>query len=110
MHGAGWNQEMVVLPRRPLSHISLGRKRSLGRLCASQIARNRGAIDTLVETEIDCGIFLSREHVVAFVLSVVHAKRLLDVFSQRMHLKTEVASAYRIEEVESNGEFVAEPA
>ena len=49
------------------------------------------------------------EHVVAFVLGVMHPKMVLDVFRQRMHLEREIATAHRVQKIETNGKFIAEP-
>src|ERR1017187_7444890 len=65
-------------------------------------------VNIFLQTEIDGRVRAGVEQVITFVLRVVHAEMVLDVFGQRMHLERQMATAHRVEKIEADGKFIAE--
>ncbi len=108
MDGACGNQKVIMLLRgQRLTYV--GGKRVTSGLRATQIVRHLLRIDAFLQSEIDAGSGLGIQQVVALILRVVHAELVLNVFSERMNLQRQIASAHCVEEVEADRKLCSKP-
>ncbi|MNT10880.1 hypothetical protein D3C72_1457330 [compost metagenome] len=108
MHRPSWDQEVIVFTRREAVHKTAIVERLFAPLGGRQIGHHRLRIGTVFHPQIHFGALLCRQNVIAFILGVMHAEMLLDVFRQRVHLEAEVLPADGIQQVKTDREFGAE--
>jgi len=99
------NKDVVVLSHRPTLSVLVSIKGSSSLLSRLKLRNHGTRVYSLFEAKVDMGVRLGIEHVVTFVLSVMHAKLFLNVLCQRVYLKGEVAPSHGVEEIKSNGKL-----
>src|ERR1700678_602362 len=87
MHGAGGNQKMIVLGGGKAIDEAIGVEGNLAILRFAELSGHRLRIGVCAQAEIDGGSWAGIEHVVAFVLGVVHAESVLNIFGERVDLE-----------------------
>ena len=106
---SGRDQEMIMLLSGDLVDELLRVKRRAALLCHLKLRDHIGDLYTLFQAQIYAGALFRVQNVIALVLRVSHAKIPMNIVGRRMHLQGQVLAADRIQEVESDGEFRAEP-
>ena len=111
MHGAGRNEEVIVLaaPASGCTYRSAGNGARPSRGAARRSRRIAAGSTPAFTPRYTRRIRPGVEQVVALVLRVVHPEVLLDVLGQRMDLERQVAAAHGVEKIEADRELVAEP-
>ena len=93
---------------RNLVHIFLSIENNLSPLRRPQIFYHLVLVHSVFHAEINHCTICRIEKIVAFVLCIRHSHILSYELGSRMHLKTEVSSAYRIEKIETYRKIFAE--
>ena len=109
MYRAGRYQQMVVLLNGIAAHIFL-RIEATAFLCFIKGINHLFRFDPLFHPQIHGSIFCRIQHIIAFVLRVVHTELFLYILCQRMYLQTQISSLHRIEKVETDRKLVTETA
>src|ERR1017187_3022357 len=107
MNGAGRDQEVRMLARRPFVDIFLGGKSRAALLGRPQIRSHVLFIDSFTQAKIDGRIWPHVEHVVTLILRVGLTKLFFNISGQRMNLKGEISAFHCVEKVETDREFRA---
>src|SRR6202021_89303 len=108
VNGPGRNKEVIVSARREPVEVLFSREFEIHRLRALQVIQHRFRIDSLLQPQINTGILLRVQHVIAFVLGIVHSEVFADIRSEWVNLEREVAAADSIEKIEANRKLGAE--
>ena len=108
MNGACWDKVVVVLLGRQLVDVLLCIEQYLASLCCSQFLNHLHLVNAFFQAKIDHGIVGCIEQIVALVLSVRQTELSLSELVSGVHLQAEVAALHGVEEVEADGETLAE--
>src|ERR1700733_11069115 len=108
MNRAGGNKKVIMFAGGESVYVIFRKKRRTATLSSPQFADHRIPINSSSEPEVHTTIFGSVQHVVAFILRVIHSKMLPNIFWPWMHLKRQVSAPYGVQEIKADGELRAE--
>ena len=108
MNRACRDEVVVVLLRRQLVDVFLCVEKDFAPLCSSQVLNHLHLVHALLQAQKDHRIFACIKQIVALILRVGKAELLLRELVSGMNLQAEVAALHRVEEVEADGETLAE--
>ena len=86
MHGAGGDEEVVMLFRGPYIDVFLGIESRATGGGLFEFGKHRLGIDILPESEIDLRTWRRIQHIIAFVLCIIKSEFFPDVRGIGMHL------------------------
>ena len=96
---------MIMLFHRNLIHIFFRRKCNLTFFRFSQIIRHLFTIHIFLQPQINISVLIRIQKIIAFILGIMHAEGILDIFCQRMYLQGQVTAAHGIQKIKTDREF-----
>ena len=108
MDGAGRDEVVVVFLGWQFVDVLLGVEQNLAPLSSPQVLYHLHLVDAFFQAEIDHRVLASIKQIVALVLRVGQTELLLCELVGGMYLEAEVAALHGVEEVEADGETLAE--
>src|SRR5580698_2214839 len=108
MQSARGNEEMIMFSSRDAICVFLRREQETSLLRTAQIRFHLARNCFSLRSQIDSCVGTCVEKIIALILRIVHAEMGANVLGERMHLQREVSPSHGVEQIEANGEIMAE--